>query len=108
MPISLDDLSALPWEPFRDGIDAVWIYRTPDNGPAAALLRYQPGAAAPRHRHVGWETIHILEGSQSDQHAEYGTGCVTANAPGTEHSVFSEKGCVALLVWERPPEFLDD
>ena len=32
---------------------------------------------------------------------------VALNAPGTEHEVFSEEGCVVLLVWERQPIMLE-
>ena len=35
-------------------------------GPAAAVLRYQPGAKAPRHRHAGWERVIVIGGSQAD------------------------------------------
>ncbi len=112
-PIVLADLlanpaawEALDWQPFRQGIDAAWLYRSEDGGPATALLRYQPGASAPLHRHAGWEHIVILAGSQGDQHADYGTGSFIANPPGSEHSVHSPQGCVALLIWERTPQFL--
>jgi len=30
------------------------------------LMRYEPGAVIPRHRHVGDEQIFVLEGSVSD------------------------------------------
>ena len=36
-----------------------------------AILRYEPGARVPRHRHAGLETIMVLEGTQSDENGDY-------------------------------------
>ncbi|PKU24400.1 cupin domain-containing protein [Telmatospirillum siberiense] len=96
----------LDWTPFREGIEAAWLHRSEDGGPASALLRYRPGAAAPRHRHVGWEHIIILSGSQGDHRGTYGVGSLIANPPGSEHDVHSRDGCIALLIWEKTPQFL--
>ncbi|MDR3516082.1 MAG: cupin domain-containing protein [Azospirillaceae bacterium] len=103
-----EGLEALVFEPFRDGITAAWLYRSPDGGPASAVLRYQPGARVPRHRHVGWEQVILLRGSQRDATGMLRAGSVATNAPGTEHDVYSEEGCLALLVWERQPEILGE
>lgn len=94
----------LPFEHFRDGVE---IHRLADGPAAVALLRYAPGASVPRHRHTGLETILVLEGAQSDDN-----GCATAgdmifNPEGTEHSVWSDPGCVVLIHWTRPVEFTD-
>ena len=32
------------WQPFRPGVTAQWLYNEGDGGPAAVLLRYEPGA----------------------------------------------------------------
>ena len=37
----------LPWEPFRPGVDIYRLYGDGQEGAAAALLRYQPGASVP-------------------------------------------------------------
>lgn len=74
--------------------------------PGVALLRYQPDAAVPRHRHLGLETIVVLEGSQSDERGRYETGAVVLNPEGSEHSVWSEDGCVVLIQWDRPVELV--
>ena len=103
----LTDPSALRFEPFREGIEAAWLHRDPDGGPAAALLRYKPGARAPRHRHAGWERVILISGSQADARGLLKAGDVALNAPGTEHDVVSEEGCLVLLVWERQPIMLE-
>lgn len=96
----------LVWEPFREGVKAAWLYRTPDGGPAAALLHYQPGVRIPNHRHVGWETMIMLRGSQRDGSGHHLAGAVVANPPDTLHAGDSPDGCVVLLIWERQPELL--
>lgn len=95
---------SLTFEPFHEGVE---ICRVIDGEPAIALLRYQPGASVPYHRHLGLETIFVLSGSQSDENGTYPTGSYVANPEGTEHSVWSDEGCVALLQWERPVVFVD-
>jgi len=37
------------WEPLRPGVHIRRLYEVPDGGPAAALLRYQPGASIAAH-----------------------------------------------------------
>jgi anti-sigma factor ChrR (cupin superfamily) len=95
----------LSFEPFRAGIEIHRLYTVPD-GPAAALLRYAPGGMAPLHEHTGYEHVLVLDGSQSDEHGTYKTGALLLNPPGSRHSVRSEGGCVALLIWEKPIRFL--
>lgn len=94
----------LPFEPFREGVE---IHRLAEGPAAAALLRYAPGASVPRHRHTGLETILVLEGTQSDDHGTASAGSLIFNPEGTEHRVWSETGCVVLIHWTRPVEFLD-
>ena len=93
----------LTFEPFREGIE---ICHVVEGEPAIALLRYQRGAYAPLHKHRGLETILVLEGSQSDERGTYETGSLVINHEGTAHSVTSDDGCVVLIQWDRPVEFL--
>ena len=95
----------LPWKPFRDGIEISEIIT---GAPAVALLRYQPGASVPRHLHTGLETIIVLKGTQSDERGDYTAGSVILNPEGTTHAVWSTDGCVVLVQWQRPVEFLEE
>lgn len=99
-----DDLA---WEPFRPGIRVHWLYRGGDDGPAAALLRYEPGAGVPLHEHVGWEHILVLTGAQSDGTVRHGEGALMISAPGTRHAIRSEEGCVVLAIWHRPVRIVE-
>jgi anti-sigma factor ChrR (cupin superfamily) len=94
------------WQPFRDGVEICKLYGDEHQGPAAALLRYAPGAVIPLHQHTGYEHILVLSGAQSDDHAEYGEGTLMISKPGTEHSVTSARGCIVLAIWNSPVEFV--
>lgn len=91
------------FEPFREGVEMCRLWQ---GGPDVALLRYAPGASVPRHRHGGLETILVLEGTQSDERGAYSAGSIVFNPAGSEHSVWSDGGCVVLIQWERPVEFV--
>ena len=97
------------YEPFRVGVEVCWLEKgATDNDPSLALLKYAPGAGVPRHRHLGLETIMVLEGTQSDESGEYRQGDVVLNAAGSEHSVWTTDGCVVLIHWTRPVMILGD
>jgi len=98
--------AARGWEPFRDGIEISWLYRDAEDGPAAAFLRYAPGAVVPEHEHMGYEHILVLEGAQTDEYGEHAVGALVINPPGTRHSVHSPGGCLVLAIWERPVRFV--
>ncbi len=95
------------WEPLRQGVDIRRIYQNGLDGPAAALLRYQPGASIPLHQHMGYEHILVLDGTQSDEYGNYSSGSLVIHPPGSSHQVFSSTGCVVLIIWERPPRFCE-
>lgn len=94
----------LPFEPFKPGITIHWLLT---GEPAVALLKYTPGAAAPLHLHQDVETILMLDGAQSDDHGTYAPGDYIINRKGSQHRVWSDHGCVALLQWTKPVRFLD-
>ncbi|QQW33543.1 urea transporter [Mycobacterium marinum] len=96
------------WTAFRPGVTAHWLYTEGNGGPAAVLLRYEPGARVAEHEHVGYEHLFILEGDQFDEHGSYPQGSFVINPPGTRHSPGSVGGCVALLIYEKAVRFLCD
>jgi anti-sigma factor ChrR (cupin superfamily) len=99
------DFSRYEFEPFRDGVEIARIYGDGRSGPAAALLRYAPGAVVPAHDHPGYEHIFVLSGSQRDDHGTYGPGSCLIHEPGTHHSVASADGCIVLALWYSPVVF---
>lgn len=90
----------------RDGVQILRLAGVADKGPSVALLRYAPGARVPAHRHSGFEVIYVLDGAQSDERGTYEAGSLVVNREGGSHSVWSDDGCLVLIVWERPIEFL--
>jgi anti-sigma factor ChrR (cupin superfamily) len=80
------------WEPFRPGVEIYRLYGDGETGPAAALLKYAPGAKVPHHVHSGYEHIMVLSGSQQDDKGQYQPGTLVINSPGSHHSVTSEDG----------------
>ncbi len=97
----------LDFVPFRHGVSAHWLYRGAEDDPTVAILKYLPGARVPRHRHAGLETIIVLDGIQSDERGNYPAGSVMLNPTGTEHSVWTDMGCVVLIQWDRPVVILE-
>ena len=92
----------LPFEYFREGVTVHWLFKGGPVEPSVAILNYQPGARVPRHRHIGLETIIVLDGIQSDENGDYARGSIMLNPVGTEHSVWSDEGCVVLIQWDLP------
>lgn len=99
-------LAEREWKPLREGVNISIIYECDNNGPVAALLHYAPGASVPEHRHLGFEHILILRGSQEDANHHYKTGTLAIQSPGVTHCVQAPDGCVALAIWEKPVAFL--
>lgn len=124
-----DGWKKMTFEPFRDGVEICLLHDGSLNNslanstsepvlsgseadglnlsdqPSVALLRYAPGAGVPRHRHIGVETIVVLEGSQSDEKGTYQAGSIVINPVGSEHSVWSNDGCVVFIQWDKPVAF---
>lgn len=94
------------WKPFRPGVSAHWLYNEENGGPAAVLLRYEPGARVALHEHVGYEHVFVLEGDQYDEFGSYPAGSLVVNPPGTRHSPGSKGGCIALLIYEKAVRFV--
>ena len=96
----------LPFRPFRSGVEVHWLRESSD-GPSAAVLRYAPGASVPAHRHQGEENVYVISGAQQDQRGVYRAGAHVVNDSGSSHAVSSPEGCLVLVVWSRPNQWLD-
>lgn len=94
------------WPLLREGVRILVLDEGLDGSGRIALLRYDPGASVPRHIHRGRETIYVLEGSQEDDTGTHGAGTWLSNPPGTHHSIRSPNGCLVLIQWSLPVEFL--
>ena len=93
----------VPWVERRPGV--FWKVLWQDGeGRKAILMRYEPGATIPRHRHVGDEQIWVLEGSIADEAGVSRAGTYARRPPGCVHSVRSESGALVLAVTSGPTE----
>ncbi|MDD2658127.1 MAG: cupin domain-containing protein [Methylococcales bacterium] len=94
------------WSILGKGVHFRLLFHEPDTGYRAGLIRYEPGASVPFHRHDGDEHIYILSGSQQDERGLYRAGSYIYNPEGSEHSVSSHDGCLVLAHWLKPVQFL--
>lgn len=101
------DPDAIDWRPFRPGVQIHRLYGDGQSGPAAALLKYDPGARVPHHEHPAYEHILVLAGSQRDGRGTHAAGTLVVNPPRSRHDVVSDDGCVVLAIWEQPVVMLE-
>lgn len=107
LPEMLKD-AQIGWHELRAGVDLRLLFQDAESGYQVGLIRYQPGASVPRHRHVGDEHIYVLSGAQQDERGVYPAGSYVYNSAGSEHSVYSRDGCLVLAHWHKPVQFLDE
>lgn len=100
--------TAIVWKPLREGVSFRPLFQDPDSGYQVGLIRYEPRASMPLHRHVGDEHIYILSGSQQDERGLYPAGSYIYNPEGSEHSISSQEGCLVLAHWHKPVQFLTE
>ena len=89
----------LPWVPSPEaGVHRRLLDRCGDEvARATSIVRYEPGARFPEHRHDFGEEILVLEGTFSDETGDYLAGTYMMNPPGSSHAPFSETGCVLFV-----------
>lgn len=99
----------VPYQEYQAGLRTnVLIYPLFDNtkkdpnGSDAALLRYLPGAFTPRHLHIGYEMVLVLEGEYVENDVLYKPGSLIIRAPGTTHEMRSDVGCTILAMRDIP------
>jgi anti-sigma factor ChrR (cupin superfamily) len=95
------------WPELRPGVRQCVLRDGPLPGERTSLLAYAPGAFVTWHHHAGDETIFVLEGIQEDETGRYTAGTWLLNPQGTRHSVKSPEGCLVLIHWRAPVEFID-
>ena len=88
--------SARAWTTPRPGVH--WKVLWEDADRKTLLVRYEPGATVPRHRHLGDEQIFVLEGSVSDDSGVCTAGNYARRPPGCIHTVTSRDGALVLAV----------
>jgi anti-sigma factor ChrR (cupin superfamily) len=98
------NVDRVPWVERRSGVFWKVLWEDPDGRHKAILMRYEPGATIPRHRHVGDEQIFVLEGSVADDTGVCTAGNYARRPPGCVHAVASATGAVVLAITSGPTE----
>jgi len=62
-----------------------------------ALVRWAPSTRFHGHRHWGGEEILVLEGTFQDERGDYPAGTWLRNPHGSEHTPFSDEGCLIYV-----------
>lgn len=83
-----------------------------EQGDATVLIRMEPGAGYPGHRHVGPEDVLVLAGAYRDEVGEYRAGDHVRYPAGSSHSPVAlgdsdgDPACVLYAVAQRGVELL--
>lgn len=96
------DVSGQPWDERRPGVHWKVLHRDGDR--QTVLVRYDPGAVVPRHRHLGEEQIFVIEGEVEDDTGTCRAGQFARRPPGCVHTVRCPRGALVLAVMSGTTE----
>ncbi len=75
---------------------------------SVALVRWAPGTRFSTHRHFGGEEILVLEGTFQDEHGDYPKGSWLRSPHLSQHTPFSEEGCLIYVKTGHLAKFEND
>lgn len=96
----------MPWSTTQ--FDKVWIkvlYENKAEGEMTCLIKLEPGARLPMHKHPELEQAFVLEGSMGDHDGNCGAGEYVWRKAGSIHENASETGAVILGIYRKPNLF---
>ncbi len=100
------DPAQMEWQPSQfDRIAMKVLYRDEAKGEMTVLLKWEPGARLPFHRHPEIEQSYVLEGSFYDHDGICRAGEFVWRKPGSQHETRSDEGCVLLAIYRKPNVF---
>ena len=73
------EVAEIAWESMMPNIKAKMLWTDTATKRRAQLIRFEPGASLPLHRHVGDELLYMIEGSISDESGTVSAGSVHHN-----------------------------
>src|SRR5881397_1364717 len=91
-------VSDLEWQEHRPGIRMKSLWSDAPTSRRAMMTRLEPGAAIPRHRHVGDELLYVIEGAISDDFGTVTAGNMGYRPDGCVHAVSSKNGATILAI----------
>ena len=78
-----------------EGLSVLPLHQGPHEN--VALVRWDKGTRFNRHRHWGGEEILVLQGTFQDEHGDYPEGTWLRSPHLSEHTPFSEDGCLIYV-----------
>jgi anti-sigma factor ChrR (cupin superfamily) len=94
------------WEPTQfEGISIKVLYEDKPKGEMTCLLKWEPGATLPMHRHPEIEQTFVIEGSFYDHDGICRAGEFVWRRVGSFHETHSDEGAVILAVYRKPNVF---
>jgi len=96
----------MDWRPSQfDGISIKVLYENKEAGEMTCLLKWEPGATLPFHKHPEIEQSFVLEGSFYDHDGICRAGEYVWRKPGSFHETHSDEGAVLLAIYRKPNIF---
>ena len=100
------DPATMEWQPSQfPKIAMKVLYRDEAKGEMTVLLKWEPGASLPFHKHPEIEQSYVLEGSFYDHDGICKAGQFVWRTPGSMHETHSDEGCVLLAIYRKPNVF---
>ena len=99
-------VDSLAWAPTGiPGIDPKILFQDEERG-TTSLVRFQPGAEVPLHRHTDVEQSYVLEGSLEDADGVCEAGDFVWRPRGSVHRLTSPNGALLIAMVGRRNVFL--
>jgi anti-sigma factor ChrR (cupin superfamily) len=96
----------IAWEPTQfEGISIKVLYEDKPKGEMTCLLKWEPGATLPMHKHPEIEQTFVIEGSFYDHDGICRAGEFVWRRVGSFHETHSDEGAVILAVYRKPNVF---
>jgi quercetin dioxygenase-like cupin family protein len=96
----------IAWEPTQfEGISIKVLYEDKAKGEMTCLLKWEPGATLPMHKHREIEQTFVIEGSFYDHDGICRAGEFVWRRVGSFHETHSDEGAVILAVYRKPNVF---
>lgn len=100
--------SAMEWKQTRfEKVSIKVLYENAERGEMTCLLKLEPGAHIPFHKHPEIEQTLVLEGSVEDHDGVAVAGDYIWRKPGSLHENTSADGAVIFAVCRKPNLFYD-
>ena len=98
----------LEWK--KTQFDKVWLkvlYEDKEKGESTVLIKLEPGATLPYHKHPELEQAYVLEGSMYDHDGTCSAGEYVWRKAGSLHENHSDTGAVLLAVYRKQNIFVN-